>query len=69
MKVEYKTLRDKWDMKCEKETLNNKSKVLGLRTRWKGIVIPLTELGERQVWKISRIRNYVLDKFELPIKA
>lgn len=69
MKVEYKALRDKWDVRCERETLNNKSKVLGLRTRWKGIVVPLTELGERQVWKISRIKNYVLDKFESPIKG
>lgn len=55
-------------MKCEREKLNNTSKVFDLRTWGRGIVIPLTELGERQVWRISRIKNYVLDKFELPVK-
>lgn len=68
MNVDYKDLRDKLNVKCErKRKIEEASKVFGLR-KWRGIVIRLTEMEEREVWGIGRIKNYVLDKFELPIK-
>lgn len=47
-----------------REKLKNASKVFGLR-KWRGIMIRLTEMAEREVWGIGRIKNYVLDKFEI----
>lgn len=34
---------------------------------WEGVVMAQTEIGERQVWRMSRIKNYILDKSEMPI--
>lgn len=69
MKVEHKDLTDKLDGSVkEREKSNSTYKLSGLRKSGREAVIPVTDVGVRQVWKIHRIKNYIVDKSELFVK-
>lgn len=46
----------------EREKSNSTYKVSGLRKSGREAVIPVTDVGVRQIWKIHRIKNYIVDK-------